>query len=169
MFYNSAIFFLLTLLSFLTLTTVSAQKELKQADIAFEKGYWEEATTIYNKLISDPDNEKDFNYLSQQLALSNYNLKNVSEAYYHFQNIETRVSTFDTETKEAFFNCLRNFENYKLAKIYLQEETAEDYYLTNFIDFSLNYRASANDSFYSLTPIDLNFGMTAPVLSCVIT
>lgn len=135
-----------------------AQKEIKYADLEFERGYWEEAIKVYEKLIKTPENEDDFTYLSQQLALSHYFLKNYNEAHYHFQNIETKVNTFSPETKLAFFDCLRMFEEYDLARIYLNQNIKDTYYKSNFIDYPSKYKTTAKDSFFVLKRININHG-----------
>ncbi len=138
--------------------TGKAQKEIKYADLEFERGYWEEAIELYEKLIKSPENENDFTYLSQQLALSHYYLKNYSEAHYHFQNIETKVKTFSPETKQAYFDCLRLFKEYELTQIYLGQNTEDAYYRENFIDFPIKYKTSAKDSFFNIKRVNIDHG-----------
>lgn len=135
-----------------------AQKDMKYADLEYERGYWEEAISLYKNLIKSPKNEDDFTYLSQQLALSHYYLKNYNEAHYHFQNIETKVNSLSPETKQAYFDCLRLFKDYDLAKIYLNQNKEDTYYLNNFIDFPVNYKPSAKDTFFKIKKVNIDFG-----------
>ncbi|MCT4582649.1 MAG: OmpA family protein [Flavobacteriales bacterium] len=147
--------------------TGKAQKQIKYADLEFERGYWEEAIELYEKLIKAPENEDDFSYLSQQLALANYYLKNYSEAHYHFQNIETKVKSFNSETKQAYFDCLRLFKEYKLAQTYLKQDLEDPYYKEHFIDFPIHYQTSAKDSFFNIKSINIDHGYSFLGLSII--
>lgn len=142
----------------LSFCSIKAQKELKYADLEFERGYYEEAISLYDKLIITPEDEKDFFYLSKQLGLSNYYLKNYSEAYIHFKNIEAKIDLLKEDEKKAYREILRNFGEYEKAKQNINKTDKNNYYISNLVDFPLQHNSSAKDSLFKIYPVNINFG-----------
>ncbi len=145
-------FFILVTLSFF------GQVSLENADKEFNRGYWVESISIYNQLIERPSDDKEFVYLSKQLAIANYNLKNYSEANLYFEKVKHTIANWNKKEQTIYFDCLRSLEEYNKVVELNTNYLNSSYDVGNFISFPINYTSNAKDSFFSVKQINVDFG-----------
>ena len=137
---------------------VLGQDSMAEAELEFERGYWEEAISIYSKLIESPKDDEEYVNFSQKLGLANYHLKNYTIASSYFDKIKHTIPNQSEDVKFIYFNCLRSIGKYREAEAFEKTYLSNAYNKINYINYPLTYTRNSKDSFFVVKPLSLDFG-----------